>query len=147
MQKTNKGRQTACFLTHPLHPSVWWQPRPCLTLHIHPRCCLVAKSCQTLCDPMDCSSPGSSVHGISQARTLEQVAISFSRGSSRPTSPALLYWQVESLPLSHQWSMKFTHSSPEFSIKGLSLPQGLLSWHPPLRTPPLKPFSDPTRLP
>ena len=37
-----------------------------------------------LCDPMDCSLPGSSVHGISQARILEQVAISFSRGSSRP---------------------------------------------------------------
>ena len=40
----------------------------------------VAKSC--LCDPVDCSPPGSSVHGISQARALEQVAISFSRGSS-----------------------------------------------------------------
>ena len=38
----------------------------------------------TLCDPMDCSLPGSSVHGISQARILEWVAVSFSRGSSRP---------------------------------------------------------------
>ena len=37
-----------------------------------------------LCDPMDCSSPGSSVHGVSQARILEWVAISFSRGSSWP---------------------------------------------------------------
>ena len=37
-----------------------------------------------LCDPMDCSSPGSSVHGILQARILEWVAISFSRGSSWP---------------------------------------------------------------
>ena len=37
-----------------------------------------------LCDPMDCSLPGSFVHGISQARTLEWVAISFSRGSSWP---------------------------------------------------------------
>ena len=46
--------------------------------------CLVTKSCLTLCDPMDCSPPGSSVHGISQARILEQVAISFSRGSSWP---------------------------------------------------------------
>ena len=36
------------------------------------------------CDPMDCSLPGSSVHGIFQARTLEWVAISFSRGSSQP---------------------------------------------------------------
>ena len=47
-------------------------------------CCLVAKSCPTLRDPMDCSPPGSSVHGISQARILEWVAIPFSRGSPRP---------------------------------------------------------------
>ena len=44
----------------------------------------VAQSCLTLCDPMDCSPPGFSVHGILQARILEWVAISFSRGSSRP---------------------------------------------------------------
>ena len=43
-----------------------------------------AQSCPTLCGPMDCSPPGSSVHGISQARTLEWVANSSSRGSSRP---------------------------------------------------------------
>ena len=44
----------------------------------------MAQSCPTLCDPMDCSPPGSSVHRILQARVLEWVAISFSRGSSRP---------------------------------------------------------------
>ena len=44
----------------------------------------VAQSCPILCDPMDCSLPGSSVHGIFQARVLEWVAISFSRGSSWP---------------------------------------------------------------
>ena len=44
----------------------------------------VAQSCPTLCDPMDCSLPSSSIHGILQARILEWVAISFSRGSSRP---------------------------------------------------------------
>ena len=44
----------------------------------------VAQSCPTLCNPVDCSPPGSSVHGILQARILEWVAISFSRGSSRP---------------------------------------------------------------
>ena len=43
-----------------------------------------AQSCRTLCDPVDCSPPGSSVRGISQARTLEWVAISSSRGSSQP---------------------------------------------------------------
>ena len=42
------------------------------------------QSCLTLCDPVDCSPPGSSVHGILQARILEWVAISFSRISSRP---------------------------------------------------------------
>ena len=44
----------------------------------------IAQSCPTLCDPMDCSLPGSSFHRILQARILEWVAISFSRGSSRP---------------------------------------------------------------
>ena len=41
-----------------------------------------AQSCPTLCNPLDCSPPGSSLHGILQARILEWVAISFSRGSS-----------------------------------------------------------------
>ena len=54
---------------------------------------LVTQSCPTLCDPMDCSPPGSSVHGILQARILERVAISSSRGlpdpGIEPRSPAL----------------------------------------------------------
>ena len=45
---------------------------------------LIAQLCLTLCDPMDCSLLGSSVHGILQARILEWVAIPFSRGSSQP---------------------------------------------------------------
>ena len=45
-------------------------------------CYLVTKPCLTLCDPMDCSPPGSSVHRVFQTRILEWVAISFSRGSS-----------------------------------------------------------------
>ena len=48
------------------------------------QCCLVAKSIQLFHSPMDGSPPGSSVHGISQARILKWVAISFSRGSSQP---------------------------------------------------------------
>jgi len=44
----------------------------------------VTQSCLTLCDPMDSSPPGSSVHGILQARILEWAAIPFSRGSSQP---------------------------------------------------------------
>ena len=53
----------------------------------------VTQFCPTLCDPMECSSPGYSVHRISQAKILEWVAISFSRGSShreiKLMSPAL----------------------------------------------------------
>ena len=52
---------------------------------------LIAQSCMTLCDPMDCSSQGSSVHGILQARTMEWVAIPFSRGSSRPRDPTWVF--------------------------------------------------------
>ena len=55
--------------------------------------CSAAQSCPTCCDPVNCSPPGSSVHGISQAGTLEWVAISSSRGSSwtrdRTQVPAL----------------------------------------------------------
>ena len=47
-------------------------------------CVSVAQSYTTLCDPMDCNPPGSSVHGILQARILEWVVISSSRGSSQP---------------------------------------------------------------
>ena len=44
---------------------------------------LVAQSCQTLCDPLDCSPPGSSVHGVLQARILEWVAVPFSRDQTQ----------------------------------------------------------------
>ena len=59
-------------------------------------------SCLSLCDAMDCSLPGSSVRGILQARILEGVAISYSRGSSQPknrthVSYIYLHWQAGSL--------------------------------------------------
>ena len=47
-------------------------------------CVLVTQSCPTLCNPMDCSPPGFSVHGILPAKILEWVAIFFSRGSFQP---------------------------------------------------------------
>ena len=53
-----------------------------------------------LCNSMDCSLPGFSVHGTLQARILEWIAISFSRGSSQPRD-RLLHWWVDSLSLSH----------------------------------------------
>ena len=49
-------------------------------------CALVSQSCLTLCDPVDCSLPGSTVHGVFQARILESVATSFSRESSQPSN-------------------------------------------------------------
>ena len=65
----------SCF---PLRTSGFW----CVVL--------VVQLCPTLCDPMDCSLPGSSVHGILQARILEWVAISFSGGSSWPRDWSLV---------------------------------------------------------
>ena len=65
-------------------------------------CAQSLQSCPTLCNSMDCSPPGSSVHEILQARILEGVAIPSSRGSPNPGiepgSPAL---QADSFPLSH----------------------------------------------
>ena len=59
---------------------------------------LVTQSCLTLCDPVDCILPGSSVHGLSQARTLEWEGIPFSRGSSwSGIKPGSLALQVHSL--------------------------------------------------
>ena len=63
----------------------------CICMRVHVYACMYmymhAKSlqlCLTLCDPMDCSPPGSTVHEILQARILKWVAIPFSRGSSPP---------------------------------------------------------------
>ena len=55
-----------------------------LVHYVHYKMYIIAHSCPTLCNPMDCSLPGSSIHGIFQARILEWVAISFSKilGSS-----------------------------------------------------------------
>ena len=54
-------------------------------------CANSLQSCLTPCDPMDCSLPGSSVHGISQARILQRVVIPFSRGSSQPRVQTVNY--------------------------------------------------------
>ena len=78
------------------------------------------QSCPTLCDFMDCSPPGFSVHGILQARMLEWVAISFSRGSSYPRDGTcisyLLHWQAGSLPLAPTGK---THMAPKIQIPRL----------------------------
>ena len=67
-----------------------------MTQHSTPECVLVAQSRLTLCDPMDCSPPGPSVHGISQARILEYSLLQGNRPDPEieSRSPAL---QVDSL--------------------------------------------------
>ena len=72
----------------------------CIGMYMHAKS---LQSCVTLCDPVDHSLPGSSVHGILQAKILRWVAIPYSRGSSRPKDQSrflhLLHWQAGSLPL------------------------------------------------
>ena len=62
-----------------------------------------AQSRPALCNPVDCSPPGSSVHGILQGRILVWVAEASSRGSSRPRDQTriFLHWRADSLPLNH----------------------------------------------
>ena len=75
---------------------------------------LVAQLCPSLCDPVDCSPPDSSVHGILQARILEWIAISFSGDLSdpgiKPGSPAL---QADSLPSELQENPKLQFTEKE----------------------------------
>ena len=72
-----------------------------VSTRVHVCVCVGAQSCSTLCDPMDCSPPGSSVHGISQVRILERAAISSSRDlpdpGTEPRTPSLWHWQAGSL--------------------------------------------------
>ena len=82
----------------------WW------LLIIFTCACSVAKLCLNLCDPMDCSPPGSPVHEILQARILEWVAISYSRGSSWPRDRAHISC------VSHITGRLFTTESPGKSL-------------------------------
>ena len=80
-----------------------WFPRPIMK-DCFPYVCACTQSCPTLCGPMDCRPPGSSIHGILQAKVLKWVAISYSRGSSQSRDQThvcycLLHWQGGPLPL------------------------------------------------
>ena len=83
------------------------------------------QSCLTLCDPLDCSPPGSSVHGILQARILEWVAMPSSRGSSWPKNQThdllyLLHQQADSLPLTPPGKPGHSVVNPFSFLAGLS---------------------------
>ena len=87
--------------------------------------CSVAQSCPTVCGPMDCSPSDSSVHRIFQVRMLEQAAIFYIRGSSRPRdriciSWCLLHWQVNSLPLAPFTKPRSDLSSYQITASSLS---------------------------
>ena len=85
-------------------PGVSHCPQALSFLHSEKVKVLIAQSCPTLCNPMDCSPSGSSVHGILQARILEWLAIPFSRGSSQPRD--LPHCRQILCHLSHQGSLR-----------------------------------------
>ena len=76
----------------------------------------------SLCNPVDCNPPGSSVHGILQARIVERVAIPSSRGSCHPMDrthiSCLLHWQAGSLPLVWPRSLKGVTCSSNLISEG-----------------------------
>ena len=85
-------------------------------------CCLVAKLCLTLCDPVDCSLSGSSIHGISQTRILEWVVISSARGSSWPRD--WTYVSYISRRILYHWASREARLP---LCQGLLIPR--IGWH------------------
>ena len=91
----------------------------------------VAQSCSTFGNPMDCSPPGSSVHGILQVRILEWVAVPFSRGfSTQGLNPGLPHCRQILFHLSHQGSPRILEWVAYFSPRDLSDPRIKLGSHP-----------------
>ena len=103
-------------------------------------CCSVTKSCLTLCDPMDCSLPGSSFHGIFQARILEWVAMSSSNLSSVIQLLGRVGLFVTSWTAAHQASL-FTNSQSLFKFMSIEsvMPFNHLVLHPFLLLPSIFP--------
>ena len=105
---------------------------------------IVTQSCLTLCDPMDCSLPGSYVHGILQTRILEWVAIPFFGGifPIQGLKLGLLHWQADSLqskPPGKPTVLLKDHQFLEYPSFGLSNPHCLLL-HIPIEI--ISPFSE-----
>ena len=109
------GKSSGCF------PSIYWLITNIKYLKVKSE---VAQLCLILCDPMDCSLPGFSVYGIFQAKVVERVAISFSRGSS---------WTKDRTQVSHNASRCFTLWATREATNGIICPFFLvLSWWIPL---------------
>ena len=77
---------------------------------------------QLYCDPMDCSPPGFSVHRISQARILEEIAISFSRGSSWPRDQTLI--SRAGMWILHHWATRETTMKVRRGSQSVTTPYG-----------------------
>ena len=97
----------------------------------------VVQSCPTLCDPMECSLPGFSVHGIFQARVLEWVAISFSRWSSRPRDRTQIYciigrrftlWATREAPVITRYVTEFISHFSFLQFQWFSFLNNLWKW-------------------
>ena len=87
-----------------------------------------AQSCRTLCGPMDCGPPGSSTHGIFQARVLEWVAISFSRWViflTQGSNPNLPHCRQMLYHLSHQGTSPSNSPGQNIGVGSLSFLQGI----------------------
>ena len=88
-----------------------------ISLDLHSTACVL--SCVQLCNPMDCSPPVSSVHGIFQVRILEWVVISFSRGSSWPRDrTSISYVSCIGRHSLYHWVTREARSQEETCVKG-----------------------------
>ena len=100
-QKRSSGMQRLCSETYqPERPAVTAGTELGIWVLATQSCCLIAKPWPTLVTPSDCSPPGSSVHGILQARRHLLQGIFPTQGLNL----CLMHWQVSSLPLGHQGS-------------------------------------------
>ena len=118
-----KGRCGVCVY-------IYTRTHMCMCIYIYENESEVAQSCPALCDPMDCGLPGSSVHGIFQARVLEWVAISFSSAwkckvKVKSLSRVRLFMTPWTVAYQAPLSMGF--SRQEY-WSGLPLPSLILTW-------------------
>ena len=108
---------------HLLAPPACSQSFPTL-IHCVPCCCLVAESCPTLCNPIDCSLPVFSIHGIFQTRIQSGLPFPFSRESSQPRD-----WTTETRVWSLGWDNPLEESMPiHSSILAWRIPMDIGAW-------------------
>ena len=115
-----------CKLIQLLWRTVWRFLRK-LVINYHLCMCVYSlQSCLTLCDPKDCRPPGSSVHGILQARILEWVAISYSRGSSWPRDQTRVSLRLLNCKwIVYHWATRKAHKT---SVQPSNPTTGRIPW-------------------